>query len=591
MRLSKLTTSAAIAVLVVACGGNNSDGATTEVDEATASSALEALHLATSGEGAVSWDERTFDNGVYTFTDVVFTDTTPEDDEDDAAELTDEDGNVIELEDGGDVDFDTVRAERMIVAAPRFDDAGNVIFDRLSIENASFVGEDGEVSSGGFERLLLENPNAAMVADFARGFSGEEMDEDEDPQFSSYRFDNFAFEGLTMSSPEDDEDFEFSLARFAMVDYQGSSMGRFEISGFDFSGTDPEAGEIRFGFDELVMENIGPSLIDGIDRGIAAELASETGDALVSEPEEVDLDNYNPFDAYDSFRFTGLDANIGGVIVTMDSMTAEIDERSDDVIMTSNLTPLVVRPNTEQAFGAQMALGLGMLGYQQIELHGSSEAVYDRGDDRVYSRGDNYFEMTDGFRIETEMDMSGYMAYAREAMRFGAGMQPESFDGEDIMAMFDVTKPGALFHSGSFNNNVFSMNAGVAALSEVLTEEAIARVNAAGDAFRIRLNAALAKADVPLVFSGLGSVAALHIGRTAPERFQAPPLSAEVRSLFHLFMLLEGFWIAERGMIALSLETTQAQMDAFELALARFCARYEALLQSLEAAPAIERAS
>ena len=174
----------------------------------------------------------------------------------------------------------------------------------------------------------------------------------------------------------------------------------------------------------------------------------------------------------------------------------------------------------------------------------------------------------------------------------GGGFSIGAFGGRaDIMAMFDVTKPGALFHSGSFNNNVFSMNAGVAALSEVLTEEAIARVNAAGDAFRIRLNAALAKADVPLVFSGLGSVAALHIGRTAPERFQAPPLSAEVRSLFHLFMLLEGFWIAERGMIALSLETTQAQMDAFELALARFCARYEALLQSLEAAPAIERAS
>lgn len=437
MRLSKLTTSAAIAVLVVACGGNTSDGATTDVDEATASSALEALHLATSGEGAVSWGERTFDDGVYTFTDVVFADTSTDDDEEAEAELTDEDGNTIEFEAGGDVDFDEVRAERMIVAAPRFDDDGNVIFDRLSIENARFATEDGDTSGGGFERLLLENPNAAMAADFARGFSGEEMDEDEDPDFASYRFDNFAFEGLTMSSPEDDEDFEFSLTRFAMVDYQGDSMGRFEISGFDFNGTDPEAGEIRFGFDELVMENIGPSLIDGIDRGIAAELASETGDALVSEPEEIDLDNYNPFDAYDSFRFTGLDANIGGVIITMDSMTAEIDERSDDVIMTSNLTPLVVRPNTEQAFGAQMALGLGMLGYQQIELHGGSEAVYDRGDDRVYSRGDNYFEMTDGFRIETEMDMSGYMAYAREAMRLGAGMQPESFDGEDIMAMFD----------------------------------------------------------------------------------------------------------------------------------------------------------
>lgn len=435
MRLTQLTTSAAIAVLVVACGGNENGGSTTEVDEATAASALEALHLATSGEGAVSWGERSFDDGVYTFTDVVFTDTTPEADEEEAA-LTDEDGNAIELEAGNDVDFDTVRAERMIVAAPRFDDEGNVIFDRLSIENASFVGEDGATSSGGFERLLLETPNAAMVADFARGFSGEEMDEDEDPDFASYRFGNFAFEGLTMSSPEADEDFEFSLARFAMVDYQGDRLGRFEISGVSFTGTDPEAGEIRLGFDEMVMENIGPSLFHAFQTGIASEMAAMSGEE--AETVEIDLDNYDPFDAYDSFRFTGLDANIGGVIVTMESLTAEVDERSDEVIVTSNMTPLVVRPNTEQAFGAQLALGLGMLGYQQIELHGEAESVYDRGDDRAYSRGDNYFEMTDGFRIESEFDMAGYMNYARQAMQMSTTMQPGEFDETQIMEMLDA---------------------------------------------------------------------------------------------------------------------------------------------------------
>ncbi|MEN0653490.1 MULTISPECIES: hypothetical protein [Hyphobacterium] len=436
MRLAQLTTSAAIAVLVAACGGNESQGTTTEVDEATAASALAALHLATSGEGAVSWGERTFDDGVYTFTDVVFADTTPDDDDAEAA-LTDEDGNAIELDSGSDVDFDAVRAERMIVAAPRFDDDGDVIFDRLSIENATFVGEEGETSEGGFTRLLLENPNAAMVADFARGFSGVEPDEDEDPDFASYRFDNFAFEGLNMASPNADEDFEFTLARFAMSDYQGDRLGRFELSGFGFAGTDPEAGEIRFGFDEMVIENIGPSMIDGVNRGIAAEMASQAGEALVEEAGAVDIDSYNPFDAYDSFRFTGLDANIGGVIVNMDSLSAAIDERAGEVVMTSNMTPLVVRPNTEQAFGAQLALGLGMLGYQQIELQGGSEAVYDLDDDRVYSRGENYFEMTDGFRIEAESDLAGYMAYAREAMRLSTAMQPGDLDGEDMMAIFD----------------------------------------------------------------------------------------------------------------------------------------------------------
>lgn len=427
MRLSKLTTSAAIAVLVAACGGNDRGNGSADVDEATASSALEALHLATSGEGAVSWGERSFDDGVYTFTDVVFADTTPEDEADE---------ETVEDETGGDVDFETVRAERMIVAGPRFDDNGDVIFDRLSIENASFVAEDGETSEGGFERLLLEGPNAVMVADFARGFSGEEMDEEEDPDFSSYRFDNFAFEGLSIASTEEDEDFTFALARFAMEEYEGDRLGRLEISGVDFSATEEEAGEIRFAFDEFVLENVGASLIDTFDRSWAAELAAEAGEEVVT-PAETLPEDHNPFDAYDRFSFTGLDANIGGILVTMDSMSAEIDENSNEVVMTSQMTPLVVRPDTEQAFGAQLALGLGMLGYQQIELHGESEAVYNRREDRVYSRGENYFEMTDGFRIEAESNLSGYMAYAREAMLLGTGMQPDEFDGEDIMSMFD----------------------------------------------------------------------------------------------------------------------------------------------------------
>lgn len=428
MRLSHLSTSAALAVLLAACGGNggSGDGDVTNVDEATASDALSALHLSTSGEGVVSWDEREFDDGVYTFTGVVFTDTSDADDDDDADE-EDEDG----------AEFDSIRAERMILAAPRFDDDGNVIFDRLSIEDATFVSEEGEESSGGFDRFLVEGPNALMVADFARGFSGEEMDDDEDVNFSAYRFETFALEGLNIASTEDGEDFDMSMTRFAMENYEGERLGRFEISGVGFNGESADTGPIEFAFDEMVIENIGPSLMNSFDRGIADAMATEIGENVTEEPDDFDPEDYNPFDAYESFRFTGLNANIGGIRVTMDSMTAEVDENADEVIMTSEITPLVVRPDTEQPLGAQMAMGLGMLGYQQIEIHGESEAVYDRDEDRVYSRGENYFEMTDGFRIEAESDFGGYMAYAREAMRVSMGMQPDDFDGEDVMAMFD----------------------------------------------------------------------------------------------------------------------------------------------------------
>ncbi|HAQ36486.1 MAG TPA: hypothetical protein DCQ53_14160 [Alphaproteobacteria bacterium] len=436
MRLTHLATSAAIAVLAAACGGNDRSG-TTDVDESTAASALEALHLATSGEGAVSWGGRTFDDGVYTFTDVVFSDLNDdEDDEDDAEDGEDGEDDAVEID--TDMEFDSVRAERMIVAAPRFDEDGNVIFDRLSIEDARFVGDDDD-TDGGFDRFVLEQPNAAMVADFARGFSGEDSDDDANPQvFSTYRFETLALEGLSFVSTEAGEEGEFGLTRFAMEGYTGDRLGLFELSGLRFEGEDPDTGPIVIRLDTIAMENIGPSFMHSLDRGIADAMAAEAGEETDAPAEEFDLDTYDPFDAYESFRMTGLDANIGGILVTMDSMSAAIERGRGEVVMTSEMTPLVVRPDTNQPLGAQFAMGLGMLGYQQIELHGASEAVYDEAGDRVFTRGDNYFEMTDGFRIEGESDFGGYLAYAREAMRMSTGdFDEETFDGDAILAMFD----------------------------------------------------------------------------------------------------------------------------------------------------------
>ena len=98
MRLTHLATSAAIAVLAAACGGNDRSG-TTDVDESTAASALEALHLATSGEGAVSWGGRTFDDGVYTFTDVVFSDLNDDEDDEDDEDWEDEEDDDLDEDD------------------------------------------------------------------------------------------------------------------------------------------------------------------------------------------------------------------------------------------------------------------------------------------------------------------------------------------------------------------------------------------------------------------------------------------------------------------------------------------------------------
>lgn len=131
----------------------------------------------------------------------------------------------------------------------------------------------------------------------------------------------------------------------------------------------------------------------------------------------------------------------------------------------------------------------------------------------------------------------------------------------DLMAMYDVRRPDAAAHGGSFNNEVFSMHAGVVALTELLTGEALDSMNAAGDGLRARLNDVLRAHDLPLVMSGIGSTMALHVGVEPPDRFVAHPAAASVRRLFHLGLLVEGHWMASRGMIATSLATTDDQLD------------------------------
>ncbi|HEY8289397.1 MAG TPA: aminotransferase class III-fold pyridoxal phosphate-dependent enzyme, partial [Acetobacteraceae bacterium] len=88
----------------------------------------------------------------------------------------------------------------------------------------------------------------------------------------------------------------------------------------------------------------------------------------------------------------------------------------------------------------------------------------------------------------------------------GGGMSFGAFGGRaDIMDLFDPRRPNALPHAGTFNNNVLTMAAGLAGLTEVYTPDAANVLNARGDALRNRLNALCQAQGVPVQFTGIGS--------------------------------------------------------------------------------------
>lgn len=161
----------------------------------------------------------------------------------------------------------------------------------------------------------------------------------------------------------------------------------------------------------------------------------------------------------------------------------------------------------------------------------------------------------------------------------GGGLSFGAFGGKaEIMARFDPSRPDAFPHGGTFNNNVLAMSAGHAALTQVLSEARLKRMNDLGDSIRERLNALARKHDVPMVATGLGSIFGVHFhkgpARNAGDldKFEhgREAVVNNAKKLFHLDMLAAGQYISRRIMGNLSIETTEAEGDAFCAAVEEF---------------------
>ena len=162
-------------------------------------------------------------------------------------------------------------------------------------------------------------------------------------------------------------------------------------------------------------------------------------------------------------------------------------------------------------------------------------------------------------RLGIAPDMTTLGKYIGGGMSFGA------FGGRRaLMGLYDPRREDALPHAGTFNNNVLTMHAGVAGLEEVFTAEEADRLFNRGEALRARLNAAAAGRRAPVQWTGLGSLMAPHFVR-GPVRRPADAAGADprLRELLFLDMLERGFYLAKRGMAALSLEVGAAELDGF----------------------------
>ena len=150
----------------------------------------------------------------------------------------------------------------------------------------------------------------------------------------------------------------------------------------------------------------------------------------------------------------------------------------------------------------------------------------------------------------------------------GGGLSFGAFGGRaDLMGRFDPSQPGALPHAGTFNNNVLSMAAGLAGLTQVLDDARLEALNARGDRLRAELQRVMAPHG--WTATGMGSMVGFH---PVPGPVSSPADIAGAddrrRELLFLDLLERGFYVAPRGFIALSIEVTDDDVDEFVAAVA-----------------------
>ncbi|KAF4773426.1 aminotransferase class-III [Colletotrichum scovillei] len=176
--------------------------------------------------------------------------------------------------------------------------------------------------------------------------------------------------------------------------------------------------------------------------------------------------------------------------------------------------------------------------------------------DEVITSRLNYGGLQEIYGITPDMTTIG--------KHFGGGFSFGAFGGrKDIMDLYDPQGPRSLFHSGTWNNNVFSMTAGVAA-TKLLSRTALERNNELGNKLRDELREVFGSKDASIVkLTGYGSAIGLH--------FQGPS-AGKLQDLFFFYLLSKRIYVGRRGFLALNLTHGEEHINKVLDAVKDFCA-------------------
>ncbi|WP_019960325.1 hypothetical protein [Woodsholea maritima] len=376
MKASAYVLTGALALVLAACSNPSEDvrsstHAETQITEDQGLAALARMYLA--DQGKVTWDARTYEDGVFTFTNVHIT--------------------------GGEEVGDT-QLSNLVIAAPRLEfDA--IVFDRVAIEGLTSV--DGEETLT-IAHIEIDHPGQMLAEAVTAAFDGRDYQysgDVTDEVMEGFGLERFHLSDLHMVSSDPEGPSDVKLAALTFDNLGANGLDEFSAEGFSLEGEDKETGLITLRLERMALEGLGTEVVRLALTSMLREGEDEAGSSAQF--------NFNPAEALDRMVMTGMDFNIGGLIAQMPQMTYTAERKGEQYELVSSIPSLIVGADNAQPVGAQLATGLQMLGYEQLNIAMESQSIYDPQTDRSRTEGDNYILIEDAVRIDVEQDISGYL--------------------------------------------------------------------------------------------------------------------------------------------------------------------------------------
>jgi glutamate-1-semialdehyde 2,1-aminomutase len=155
----------------------------------------------------------------------------------------------------------------------------------------------------------------------------------------------------------------------------------------------------------------------------------------------------------------------------------------------------------------------------------------------------------------------------------GGGYPLAAFGGRaDVMSIFDARSPGSVSHGGTYNGNPVAAAAGLATLRQ-LTPAVYTRLEGFGERLRAGVAAAIEQDGLRANVAAIGSLFQVFSG-TGATAFATGVAGGP--TLF-LALMLEGMYLAPRGMGAIPAIATESDVDDLIAAIRRALAVLEAV--------------